>query len=102
MSSGPRSKPDRRQGPSRNPYREPIGMTNAEDNQNTQSAAQADAERAFATFGSQVSPKVRERILREGLAAWREQGLISAEQHGRLLAHTGAAAPPPRETASDD
>ena len=54
-------------------------MTNAEDNQNTESAARADAERAFASFGSQVSPIVRERILREGLAVWREQGLISAE-----------------------
>jgi uncharacterized membrane protein len=77
-------------------------MTNAEDNQHIEGAARADAERAFATFGSQVSPKVRERILREGLAAWREQGLISTEQHDRLLAHTGAASPPPRATASDD
>jgi uncharacterized membrane protein len=76
-------------------------MTNAEDNQHTESPARADAERAFATFGPQVSPKVRERILREGLAAWRDQGLISGEQHDRLLAHTGAASPP-RATASDD
>lgn len=77
-------------------------MTNAEDNRNTESAARADAERGFATFGSQVSPIVRERILREGLAAWREQGLISAEQHDRLLAHAGAASSTPRATVSDD
>lgn len=77
-------------------------MTNAEDNQNTESAARADAERAFASFGSQVSPIVRERILREGLAVWREQGLISAEQHDRLAAHTGAASPDPRAAAAED
>ncbi len=43
---------------------------------------------------SDVPPEVRERILRESLAAWREQGLISAEQHDRLLARvTGPARP---------
>lgn len=77
-------------------------MTNAEDNQNTDSTVRANGERAFATFGSQVSPMVRERILREGLAAWREQGLIGAEQYDRLLANTGAASPAPRTAASDD
>src|SRR5437870_1352314 len=33
-----------------------------------------------------VSPAVRERLLRESLVAWRAQGLLSAEQHDTLLA----------------
>ncbi len=72
-------------------------MTDAEDSQSAE-----PPERAFATFGSQVSPKVRERILREGLAAWREQGLIGADQYDRLLAGIGTASPTPRTEASDD
>src|SRR3990167_7448323 len=35
---------------------------------------------------SSFPPEVRERVLRESLAAWRAQGLLSAEQHDRLLA----------------
>ncbi len=43
-----------------------------------------------------ISPEVRERILRESLAAWREQGLISAEQHDLLLAQIAAPPTPAR------
>jgi len=41
--------------------------------------------------GADVPAAVRERVLREQLAAWREQGLISAAQHDQLLA--GVIAP---------
>ncbi len=66
-------------------------MTSPEDDQRIESLPRTHAERGFAAFRPHVSPKVRERILREGLAAWREQGLISAEQHDRLLSHVAAA-----------
>jgi uncharacterized membrane protein len=40
----------------------------------------------------EISPGVRERVLREALVAWREQGLISAEQHDVLVAQVAAPA----------
>src|SRR5512146_2245929 len=67
-------------------------MTSPEEDRRIESLSRADAERGFAALAPQVSAKVRVRIRREGLAAWREQGLISAEQHDRLLTHV--AAPP--------
>lgn len=42
----------------------------------------------------EISPEIRERILRENLAAWRDQGLISAEQHAMLLAQVAGPARP--------
>ena len=42
----------------------------------------------------EISPEIRERILRENLAAWRDQGLISAEQYARLLAQVAGPARP--------
>ncbi|HSD52294.1 MAG TPA: DUF2157 domain-containing protein [Candidatus Methylomirabilis sp.] len=45
---------------------------------------------------SDIRPEVRERILREGLATWRDQGLISAEQHEVLLARVAVPARPAR------
>ena len=77
-------------------------MTDPEDDQKFESPARADADRAFGELAPQVSPKVRERILREGLAAWRQEGLISAEQHDRLLACAGAALPGSRAAAPED
>lgn len=64
-----------------------------EDERNTASPARMDMDRPFDAFAPQVAPKVRERILREGLAGWHEQGLISPEQYDRLLAHTTATTP---------
>jgi len=78
------------------------GMMSPEDDQKFESPARADADRAFGELAPQVSPKVRERILREGLAAWREEGLISAEQHDQLLARAGAALPGSRAAAPED
>src|SRR3989338_970576 len=46
-----------------------------------------------------ISPGGRERILRESLAAWREQGLISEEQYDVLLAQVAAATGPERPAA---
>src|SRR5262245_26588139 len=43
-----------------------------------------------------VPPDVKERILREGLAAWREQGLLSAGQCDTLLATVGRLVGAPR------
>jgi len=77
-------------------------MTDPEDGQKFESPARADADRAFGELAPQVSPKVRERILREGLAAWREEGLIGAEQHDRLLARAGAVLPGFRAAAPED
>jgi len=77
-------------------------MTDPEDDQKFESPARADADRAFGELAPQVSLKVRERILREGLAAWRQEGLISAEQHDRLLACAGAALPGSRAAAPED
>ena len=77
-------------------------MTSPEDRQDVEEPPRTDADRAFGVPTPQVSPKVRDRILREGLAAWREEGLISPEQHDRLLAHTAAAAPAPRAAAPED
>jgi len=41
-----------------------------------------------------VSPEIRERILRESLDAWKDQGLLSAELHEVLLARVAATAGP--------
>ena len=77
-------------------------MTNPEDDQKIESPPRADADRAFGALAPQMSPKVRERILREGLATWREEGLISAEQHDRLLARASASLPGSRVAAPED
>ena len=77
-------------------------MTNPEDDQKIESPPRADADRAFGALAPQISPKVRERILREGLATWREEGLISAEQHDRLLARASASLPGSRAAAPED
>jgi len=77
-------------------------MMSPEDDQKIESPPQAGAGRAFGALAPQVSPKVRRRILREELAAWREEGLISAEQHDRLLARAGAALPGSRADAFED
>lgn len=45
---------------------------------------------------SDIPPGARDRILREALGSWRDEGLISAEQHDLLLARTAAPAPPAR------
>jgi uncharacterized membrane protein len=42
----------------------------------------------------EVSPETREHILREALAAWRSQGLISAEQHETLSAQVSLPSTP--------
>ena len=76
-------------------------MTSPEDRQEMEGPPRTHMGRTFGALAPQVSPKVRERILREGLAAWREQGLISAEQHDRLLAHT-AAPQAPRSPEPED
>ncbi len=55
-----------------------------------------DASRPDNVSWPEISPEIRERILREGLAAWRDQGLISAEQHGMLLAQVAGPAGPAR------
>jgi uncharacterized membrane protein len=44
----------------------------------------------------EIPPEVRERILRESLAAWRSHGLITAEQHEMLLARVTLPAAPAR------
>lgn len=49
----------------------------------------------------EVRPEVRERILREGLADWRARGLISAEQHDRLLASVVAPRAPAHTVAHE-
>jgi len=74
-------------------------MTDPEDQQELESSPRTEADRASGARARELSPKVRERILREGLAAWRAQGLISAEQHELLLDHTDAPSPS-RSTAS--
>lgn len=43
-----------------------------------------------------VPPDVREHVLRDGLAAWRGQGLLTAEQHDTLLATVAGPAAPQR------
>ncbi len=63
-----------------------------EDEPNAASPARMDTDRPFDAFAPQIAPKVRERILREGLTRWREQGLISPEQYDRLLAHATVTA----------
>ncbi|OGB91902.1 MAG: hypothetical protein A2Z31_10055 [candidate division NC10 bacterium RBG_16_65_8] len=73
-------------------------MADPKDSQELENSPRADADRAFAARARELSPKVRERILREGLAAWRAQGLISEEQHDLLLDHTDAL-PPSRGAA---
>lgn len=45
---------------------------------------------------SDIPPGARDRILREALGSWRDEGLISVEQHDLLLARTAAPAPPAR------
>jgi uncharacterized membrane protein len=77
-------------------------MTNPENREGMEEPPRTDADRTFGALTPQVSRKVRERILREGLAAWREQGLISPEQHERLLAHTAATPPSSRTPAPDE
>lgn len=46
-----------------------------------------------------ISPEAREWVLRDSLAAWREQGLISEEQHDVLLAQVAVAPTPGRSAA---
>jgi uncharacterized membrane protein len=77
-------------------------MTSPENHEENEGPPRTDADRTFGALAPQVSPKVRERILREGLAAWREQGLISPEQHDRLLAHTAAIPPTSRASAPEE
>ena len=48
-----------------------------------------------------VPPEVRERLLRESLAAWRAQGLLSGEQHDRLLASVAGPAATQRAVAQE-
>jgi uncharacterized membrane protein len=43
-----------------------------------------------------VPPEIRARVLREGLTAWREGGLLGPEQYDRLVATVAAPAPPER------
>lgn len=50
----------------------------------------------------ELRPEVRERILREGLADWRARGLISAEQHDRLLASVAGPGAPARAVAREE
>jgi len=45
---------------------------------------------------SDISPEVRETIIRESLASWRDQGLISPEQYDALLARVATPAEPAR------
>jgi uncharacterized membrane protein len=52
--------------------------------------------------GPDVPHEVRERALREGLAAWRAQGLLSPEQHDRLLATIGAPPPAPERAIAHE
>src|SRR5574341_1312097 len=42
---------------------------------------------------SEISPEIRERLLRESLDNWRNENLISEEQHKLLLARISATAP---------
>ena len=42
---------------------------------------------------SEISPEIRERLLRESLDNWRNDGLITEEQYNLLLARTSATAP---------
>jgi uncharacterized membrane protein len=53
---------------------------------------------------SDTPPETRNRIIREALAAWRDQGLITAEQHGLLLAHSESfpEAPPATPAATEE
>jgi uncharacterized membrane protein len=50
-----------------------------------------ESDRASGVRALEPSQQVRERILRDGLASWRTEGLITAEQYDLLLAHTGAS-----------
>jgi uncharacterized membrane protein len=43
---------------------------------------------------SEIPSEIRERIQRESLDAWREAGLLTAEQHARILARISAPAVP--------
>lgn len=47
-----------------------------------------------------ILPEMRERIQRESLDAWREAGLLSAEQHARILARIASPATPAPERAA--
>ena len=48
-----------------------------------------------------IPPEVRERVQRESLDVWREEGLLTAEQHARILARIFApAAPAPARPAT--
>src|SRR5512145_1538293 len=48
-----------------------------------------------------VPSEVRERVLRDGLAAWRGQGLLTAQQHDMLLATVAGPPAPPRAVANE-
>lgn len=48
-----------------------------------------------------VPSDVRERVLRDGLAVWRGQGLLTAEQHDTLLATVAGPPAPPSAVASE-
>ena len=48
-----------------------------------------------------VPADVREGVLRDGLAGWRQQGLLNAEQHATLLATLARPATPPRAVAHE-
>lgn len=43
---------------------------------------------------SEPTPEMRDRVLREALASWREQGLLTAAQHDVLLAHIAPSPAP--------
>jgi uncharacterized membrane protein len=47
---------------------------------------------------AEISPAIREQILRESLLVWRDQGLISAEQHEMLLSRVAGPAGSERPT----
>jgi uncharacterized membrane protein len=66
-------------------------MTNPEGEQSATRPPRSEADRTSGVRALEPSHQVRARILREELAVWREQGLISAEQFDVLLAHSSAA-----------
>jgi uncharacterized membrane protein len=63
------------------------------DAQRPDTPARPAPERAPGVRALEPSQQVRERILRDELAAWHAEGLISAEQHDLLLARAGASPP---------
>lgn len=68
-------------------------MPDPESRQAAEGAPREDAVRAWGARTRELSPKVRTRVVREALASWRAEGLISAEQHDLLLDHTETPLP---------